>query len=43
MLQRRPAQTPGERLAIPTFIVVPRAEQVKVNIARCDAMDEAFI
>src|ERR1700744_4065209 len=46
MVQRRPAKIPGETVAIPTFIashVVPQTKQMKTNIARCDAVDEAFI
>jgi hypothetical protein len=46
MVQRRPAKTPGETVAMPTFIasqVVPQTKQMKTNIARCDVVDEAFI
>ncbi len=46
MLQRRPANTPGETVEMPTFIasqVVPQTKQMKTNIARCDAVDEVFI
>jgi len=46
MVQRRPANTPGETVAMPTFIasqVVPQTKQMKANIARCDAVVEAFI
>jgi hypothetical protein len=46
ILQRSPAKTPGETVEMPTFIasqVVPQTKQMKTNIARCDAVDEAFI
>jgi hypothetical protein len=46
MLHRRPANTPGETVEMPTFIashVVPQTKQMKTNIARCDAVDEVFI
>src|ERR1700710_1181151 len=45
-VQRRPAKTPGETVAMPTFIasqVVPQTKQMKTNIARCDVADEVFI
>src|ERR1700722_15564922 len=45
-VQRRPAKTPGETVAMPTFIasqVVPQTKQMKTNIARCDVVDEAFM
>ncbi len=46
MLQRRPANTPGETVVIPIFIashVVPQTKQMNTNIARCDAVVAGFI
>src|ERR1700750_2425717 len=46
ILQRSPANTPGETVAIPIFIasqVVPQTKQIKTNIARCGVVELLFI